>query len=100
MPAVSTFGINRSVPGYQGRGKGEKARAVTPITARPARTMLCGFGCEAEEMMTGTQSSGANGLASPPVMKSRPVSCARSSPRSAKAAGGRNRCVGGKRSVR
>ncbi|MCY1304663.1 hypothetical protein D9M70_544240 [compost metagenome] len=83
------------MPGYQGSGKGEKASAVIAITARPARMMLCDFGCDAEEMMTGTQSSGAKGLVSPPVMNKSPVICARSRPSSAKAAGGCSRWVGG-----
>ena len=59
-----------------------------PSIARTASATLCHFGCEADDMMTGTQTSGANGLARPPVMNRSAVSCARSMPSRAKAAGG------------
>jgi hypothetical protein len=47
-------------------------------------------------MMTGTQTSGAKGLASPPVMKSSAVSWQRSKASSRKAESGVSRCAGGK----
>ncbi len=77
MPAVSTRASTERCldPGQR---EGREARGVTPRTARPASTMLCGFGCEGPTRCDRHAEKRAKGLARPPVMKSNAVSCARS----------------------
>jgi hypothetical protein len=99
-PAVRIGGTTSSVPGNQGSGKGVKASAVMPMTESRPSGRLKRIGCSEDEMMTGTQTSGAKGLASPPVMKSSAVSWQRSKASSRKAEAGVSRCAGRKRTAR
>ena len=94
-PSCITLCTLMVTPSYQGRGKGEKARPVIQIIASRISGMLYRIGCEAKEMMTGTQTRAEKGLASPTVISSNPQSCKRSRLSRAKAAGGSSRCVGG-----
>src|SRR3546814_13514903 len=84
-------------PGYQGSGWGEMASAVVQKRAKTISASECRNGCEANEMMRGTQISGANGWTRTTVMERSDAICRRWKTSRARAALGRRRWVVGKK---